>query len=433
LKHTIIENTEEMRIVKDGITALVSEMLCLEHGARLYDSELQLMPKPHELWPTVTIKPKTKHGFPQVVHYQPTVGIVLYCLPRTQTIASLVKSVAKKLEEFDVQHLTETYKLTGAVSCMTGRQAIPHVDATTVVVGPQPVFRKCAPETARLPARLLQWTPSDLVFELPRSHSIRAAFTWVFMPLHIGLHPPPDPSKSLLNMLLASIVYDATNICIHDAGTDVDWLKRSDIVIDIEDPLNGYDCFLINPDGKPLLIRDYSVLSAKPKPPLPIERWTPSDLYMPQRFTVIDMYICNSCNIPLGDECIVLRQIEIDSSPILYGESASAEFLVCIHCWNSFNIPSNVSYKAFRTSLPFSQAENLAKNPKRDRHHALLTCKITTFPAIPGVYIATAPDGSQKILMDHERHQRYDCLSMPKIIDLNLPVIPMVMIIAPRK
>ena len=215
-----------MKIVKpfDGALAaerrLISIMLCLEHGAAAFGPDMAPLPRPHAPWPVVTVPPVTARGLPTEVHYRPTVGVVFYTASEGFDIKQFVHRVSAALGAAGNAHL-KTHRAAAVTPAITIRHASRAIDGH-VVIGPKKCFRKPAASCVgdHYPARILMWTPpADRA--LPPHYSIRAAFTWVFMPVTAALDVTPLYGMAEVNALISSAFYDGAMVSRHADGSEV--------------------------------------------------------------------------------------------------------------------------------------------------------------------------------------------------------------------
>jgi hypothetical protein len=381
---------------------LVAEMLCLEHGARAVGPDLQPLPSPHEPWPVVKLRPITAKGVPYAVHYRPTVGVVFYTLAPGSHVADLVGRLSAQLERAGDAHL-RAYRAVAATPATVlrhkGRIAGGHV-----IVGPRKCYKKPVAEKSVLPARLLQWThPDD--DEPPPHYSIRAAFTWVFMPVTAALAIGEGGFDSMpaVNATLSAVFYDEARICNIPDGGEV-----SPLTIGNFEGV-GLPPFLLPPAGgvptrSPLRARGGALLGARSGallgarggallvdgagrltyigrllnlhlktgrgvwPPgrnvlqLPAEAWAPETILLPAGGGFANAksrgFQCVSCMAPLGGEVVVIRAPRApatgqhrewfyypvgSNAPLIGGALAGGGLLLCAFCWNALESPACLS------------------------------------------------------------------------------------------
>lgn len=408
-----------MRILKEDITALVAEMLCLEHGNRAFDSKMQPLPKPHALWPTITIQPKTTRGLPYTIHCRPSVGVVFYILPAAQSISKVVHSVAAKLRVAGASHLCESYR-TRSTTTLTMEQSNLNVTPETIVFGMRMCFKKGVKAEVSLPARLLLWTPPQGA-DLPMHSSKRAAFTWVFMPVDYAIN------SNINHIVLSSILYDATNVCSLDAGVDVDRLLWDSFQQPPPPPLISTivccECLIITPKSISL-VKNTQILQYRFIPIPMSEKWNPQSMLTAKD---IQTFHCMQCDIPLGGKCVVLRELEDTDGPVCFGECAADGVLLCVYCWNTFGIVAH-RYKVYRTEIPISQSEVAMADKKYASIAPILAGTAAPFPEVDGAFIVTLVDGT-KVILTTPALGKYSAIISQPLRDSGLHVIPSIEIV----
>lgn len=454
---------------------LVAEMLCLEHGARAVGPDLQPLPAPHEPWPVVKLRPITAKGVPYAVHYRPTVGVVFYTLAPGSRVADLVGRLSAQLERAGDAHL-RAYRAVAATPATVlrhkGRVAGGHV-----IVGPRKCYKKPVVKKADLPARLLQWTPPD-DDEPPPHYSIRAAFTWVFMPVTAALAIGEGDFDSMpaVNATLSAVFYDEARICnIPDGG------EASPLAIGNFEGI-GLPPFLLPPagaapasavptrlgprggavllDGAGRLTYVGRLLNLHLKagrgvwPPgrnvlqLPAEAWAPETILLPGGLANAKSrdFQCVSCMAPLGGEVVVIRAPRAPATgqhrewfycpvgsnvPLIGGALADGALLLCAFCWNALESPACLSVhmgaRVTHTVLPFSQAEAAAACPGYEPLAPLLAGTAAPLAGAPGAFVVKTPDGGPgggaSVILACEKLGRYPAITHPAVAAAKLGVV----------
>ncbi len=169
-------------------------------------------------YPIVELPARTAAGRPRRVHYRPATGVIY-----SDGGIELAKRLSALLETVDSAHLRRAravgaapmslIRAVGAASDAAGAASDAAGAIGTVVAGPRPPYLKeLPPGPARdaRPARLLLVAPDSETD--PPPYSVRAVFTWVFLPLSavlaISARAAHNLSAGPVNALVAGIVYD---------------------------------------------------------------------------------------------------------------------------------------------------------------------------------------------------------------------------------
>ena len=204
---------------------LVAHMLNMEAGALMWapgavpsqvPGAVSTSESTANAWPIVELPARTTAGRPRRVHYRPATGVIY-----SDGGIELAKRLSAMLETVDSAHLRGARAVGAAPMSLVRATAAPVVaDAPvvaapigTVVAGPRaPYLKELPPGPARdaRPARLLLVAPDSETD--PPPYSVRAVFTWVFLPLSailgISAHAAHNLSAGPVNALVAGIVYD---------------------------------------------------------------------------------------------------------------------------------------------------------------------------------------------------------------------------------
>lgn len=209
---------------------LAAEMLNMEIGARAFGADGAPLAPPHAPWPLIAVPAATTAGVPYEVHYRPAVGVVYYTRPDRFSVQALVRRLVPLLEAAGAAHL-QGYRAAAASPAAVLRYQ-GRARAGTTVKGPCDPPARLAREGAKIPARLMVFTP-DTSTEAPRHWSVAAVFTWVFMPIEAALRASREGYSSMANVnaLVAGLVFDAAGICGGDgpAARDVDLLTINEL------------------------------------------------------------------------------------------------------------------------------------------------------------------------------------------------------------
>jgi hypothetical protein len=311
-----------------------------------------------------------------------------------------------------------------------------------------------------VPARLLLWTP-PAEEELPLHYSVRAAFTWVFMPLTAALSIQGVHSAAAANALIASVLYDASMLARLQEGVDFYRLTLGDFNIRplpaylvppapslpaiALDPLRLYTPARASNTGA-LIVRgntlafvgQHEFLRAKARPfgQLPCLPWDAPAYFAlgPGRFQ------CCSCNAPVGGDVIVLQApvapppgLHLDwwyhprppGSPLLLGAVADKSLLLCLTCWNALDslecLTNHMRARLARTVAPHTQAAACAQCPGYEALAALLAGSVRR-SVVKGAYIVKLPDSKELVLAGNDLGP-LPALTESGIASLDLPVL----------
>jgi hypothetical protein len=457
-----------MRILRpagDGAEALLgaearlaAEMLCLEHGARAVGPDLQPLPPPHEPWPTVRLGPVTAGGRPCTVHYRPTVGVVFYTLPPGGSVADLVGRLSARLELAGDGHLRGGRAVAATPATVLRHQG--RIAGGHLLVGPRKCYKKPVSERGDLPARLLQWmAPGD--DEPPPHYSIRAAFTWAFMPATaaLAIGEAGFDSMPAVNATLAAVLYDGARLCRLPDGAEARPLTVGHFgggglppflaapppgaAPPPLAPLGG--ALLVEPGGRLVFVGRLLNLhlragrAAWPPgqyPALPAEAWAPETVARPPRRgrgekppadAASRDFQCTSCSAPLGGRVAVVRAPG-GAAPEPPGMP------LCMFCWHALDSPAyltgHVGARVTQTETPFTQAEAAAACPGYERLAPLLAGTATAIPGAAGAFVVRIPEGAAGVpggvgvVLASEKLGRYPAVTNPAILAMDLAVVP---------
>ena len=81
------------------VNRLAAEMLCLEHGVRIYDKDLNKINNP-SIWPIIRVKPKKACGAPYIIQYKTSVGYVFYTASADYNIEIIIDRVKAVISKY---------------------------------------------------------------------------------------------------------------------------------------------------------------------------------------------------------------------------------------------------------------------------------------------------------------------------------------------
>ena len=445
---------------------LIAEMVCLEHGARAVGPDGRPLPAPHEPWPTVALRPVTAGGVACTVHLSPTVGVVYHTLSPGR-VAELVARVSSGLERAGDAHLRGARAVAATPATVLrhkGRVAGGHM-----IVGPRKCYTKAGDPADDLPARLLQWTPAD-DHRLPPHHSLRAAFTWVFMPVGAALAAGEGgfDSMSTVNATVAAILYDAAGVSNVPDGGEVSPLTVGHFdtaalppalqsLADTKQRPPGV--ILIDPAGSLTYVGNVMNLHLRAGrgvwPPtanvalLPAEAWAPETLARRGggRWAAGGRDLqCVSCAAPLGGAVVVVRGARAaglcqhDGCEWRYGGHAppgtalvddGAGVALCPFCWNALKTPvcltAHLGAGVTHAVVPFTQAETAAACPGYEALAPLLAGVATPLAGAPGAFVVQTAGGA-RIVLASKKLGRHPAITNPAIAAARLGVLAEAMV-----
>ena len=445
---------------------LIAEMLCLEHGARAVGPDGRPLPAPHEPWPTVTLRPVTAEGVACMVHLAPTVGVVYHMLEPGR-VAGLVARVSSELERAGDAHLCGPRAVAATPSTVLrhkGRRIV----GQHMIVGPRKCYTKAGDPADDLPTRLLQWTPAD-DYRLPPHHSIRAAFTWVFMSVGAALAAGENgfDSMSTVNATVAAILYDAVGASNVPDGGEVsplgvghfDAAPLPSALQPLAEAQRPPGVILIDPAGALLYVGHTMNLHLRAGrgvwPPaanvtlLPAEAWAPETLARcgGGRWTPESRDIqCVSCAAPLGGVVVVVRGPHTagpgghNGCEWRYGGHAApgsallddgAGVTLCPFCWNALKTPvcltAHLGASVTHTVVPYTQAEAAAACPGYEALAPLLAGVAAPLAGAPGAFVVTLADGA-RVVLACKKLGRHPAITNSAIAAAALGVIAEVMV-----
>jgi len=431
---------------------LAAEMLCLEHGARVYNPDLTIAPKPHALWPSITINPTTDRGLPYTIQYKPCVGVVYYSERDQFRVSQFINRIIRLLDDAGDDHLTSHRTIGATPSTIIWRKG-------GVSSGYHYAGNSTCPvnylddETQSVVARyFLYTTKSD--FARPPHYSTRGAFTWVFKHIASAVHMGRIKRYTIrtINATVAGIVYDAANITNLADGSSVDRLKHDHfksftrpnfikifrsadggtITNDIGhiSTINEYNttALMIDINANLKLLGNYKLTPTDPpKPQIDEEKWDPTTIVYKEEGSPACMgttsdrgFTCLTCAVPLGGDAIVLRNVSTPKyfhvdycnhdggiartraqySPL--GGDLIGGYLMCVPCWNSMDdsCTKHLDMVATRTVIPFSQGDACISCPGYSALGPILNGRATFISEDPkiGAVLVDTPCGSQVIL-----------------------------------
>ena len=486
-----------MRVIKPAIgnpddadakMRLAAEMLCIEHGACAIGPDLKPLPAPHKPWPVVEIPPLTEQGLPYTVHYRPTVGIVYYTAGNDFIINRFVEQIANLLNQVSDKHL-HAYRAISASPSTVMRHKGRTVSETLIVASRKCYKKPVMSLVCPLPSRLLQWTPPD-VTEIPLHYSIKAGFTWVFMPVSVAFTLGVDGFNSMasVNAVVSAVFYDHSNASIVEDGKLIKLLRPSlfkniapppflksfgkikafenqeetETIYEELRPTRG--AILIENSGKMTFIGHSDALAASaqgfPWPltanaqweKLPTETWNPENILLSKKHCMA--FVCVNCLAPIGGDAIVMRNPRkpkeqfhngwvynyrtASGELILDGGNAKKGLLLCPFCWNSFEsscLVSHMKARLTRTVIPFSQSEVATMCPGYERLAPVLSGRAVAMDSVPGAFIIITKESEPRgaFILTIPLYGKYPTITNPRIAGMGLPVITNVPLIEVRR
>jgi len=450
-----------MKVVKpvDGRVAaerrLAQQMLWLEHGGVSHGLDLVPLPAPHEPYPLIKLPPQTARGLAATIHYRPTVGVVYYTASEGFAVRPFVESISALLAAAGEAHLKDRPRTVAASPSAVLRHR-GRVRGGHLLVGPRKCYRK--PEKVKgrgdYPARLLMWTPPSEL-EPPPHYSVRAAFTWVFMPVTAALAIGTGPfwSMAALNATIAAVFYDGGLLCRHPDGATLERLKLAEFGFPRPPAAVAAEggpaaaggsrtgALLLTAEGaggrRLVFVGQHLCLRAPPRSPAgcPLVAFDPEGLLCrgpaPQ---------CWACDAPVGGEALVVHAPRAPpagahrhwcfpalpaGAPLLPEEAAGKGLLLCLHCWGALDSPAclteHMQARVSRTVVPLSQAEACAACPGYAGIAPLLEGLAAPVPGVPGAFSVDV--GGEAVVLAGERLGAYPALTVPELAALRLPII----------
>jgi hypothetical protein len=478
-----------MRIIAptDGTVAaerrLAAWMLCMEHGCLAYGPDLAPLPPPHEPWPRVALPPLTDAGLPVVAHYRPAVGLVFYTAGEAFRVAQLVERLNGLLARVPEDHLRGLRAVAATPVSVLRHKG--RVGGGTVVVGPRKPFEKPGARKGPLPARLLLYTP-EAALELPCHFSVRAAFTWVFMPVTAALAIRDVDSMAAANALIASLLYDAGALARRAEGADFFRLSLEDFDLPGLPPflaprgagarrppaggprpcsgsdselllggaagLGGAGCgaLVVSPaDGSLSYVGQHLDLRAGGRPAdvhrLPLAPWDPAALAA-RDGGPREAHQCCVCDAPLGGDAVLVEGAraplvnphrgqwayfpQAPGAPLLPA-GARQGLLLCLPCWGALGsadcLPRHMEARVSRTVVPGSQALACAACPGFEGLAPLLDGCVRPVPGAPGAFVvqtrADGPGAGAALVLAGEKLGPFPALTAAGVAALRLPVV----------
>jgi hypothetical protein len=453
-----------MKIIKptDGLIAaerrLTATMLNIEHGALAYSPNLEPIAPPHAPWPTISVPPITQRGLPTAVHYRPSVGIVFYTKSERFDIKSLVDRLAAQLGQVSDSHL-KLNRVAAASPTTVVRQS-GQISGGNLVTGPRKCFKKVVP-VGELPSRILMWTP-ETETELPLHFSLRAAFTWVFMPVMSVIGLTSFLNMSEVNAMVASIFYDAALISSFNDNDESFKISLKDF--DLPPAPKGLDLSIAQANTTPNQVADrrfgagaivvdlgtgamefvghhYTldrdnfamnrVLASVP--------WEPEKLIL----RLPGCFQCTCCNAPIGGPAVVVSGLKTPTvrnchrtrhhywcgeGASIFGEVNNDKWmLICMRCATVLDrtncLTSHMGAQVRRTVVPMTQAESAAACPGYESVGVLLRGTAARIPGLEAALRVLDPRDGSSYIIAGAALGRYPMLTCPEISSQRLPVI----------
>jgi hypothetical protein len=447
---------------------LVALMLNMEHAATVYGPDLVQLPAPHTPWPLIELKPITRKGLGAFAHYSPTVGVIFYTAGVAFSVGPFVRQVEALLSAHSVTHLKRYRAIAATPSTVMRHKG--RISDETQVVGPRKCYRKAHHDRGALPARLLLWTPGSEI-DPPPHFSIRAAFTWVFMPVTAVFTPHYALlSAASANAMIASILYDAGRLSSLKEGVDLYRLGLKDFrirplpevlaglpgqilpmarvsLLGAYGPQNIFDqgALIVHngSDGGPgggalTYVGSHESLRASPRPyeHLPFRPWDPERYVGSQ---------CCACSAPVAGDVVLLQAPHTPvaagvhrewyfcsmppGSPLLREGHVGKALLLCRFCWNMLESPEcltdHMQAQVLRTTAPHTQVQACEQCPGFEIMALLLGGRVraTKVSGLFVVSIPVAPGESVDIALAAENLGPLPMLTVPEVAALDLPVL----------
>jgi len=447
-----------MQVIKptDGRAAaerrLAARMLCIEHAAVAYTPDLSPIPPPHAPCPLIEIPPITAKGLPSTVHYRATVGIVFYTTGKGFQAGDLVRRVSAILGALPDAHLLTPRAIGSSLSAVVRRRG--QVVSGHAIVGPRKCYKKSKKGASDLPARLLMWTPL-VEPELPQHYSIRASFTWVFMPVSAALDIGEFGSMAQVNAMIASVLFDDALCSHYPEGAEVLRLFPGDFVtpppparlacLASKSKCLSNGVLIVHPATRSLsyATRDAPLhFPVRPTNALPWVEWESLSFGLPAPHR----YQCCHCMVPIGGEAVVVRRpctpppnahyvwgpghgLPDHKTPLLTGRTG-IDLLLCPHCWNSVKSPvcftHHMAAIMMRTRTLLTQAQVCALCPGYEVLSALLEGVVAPVSGVRGAYTLSLHGADAKpgelVVLTGCALGAYPHLVIPEITALRLPV-----------
>jgi len=451
----------------DDVARIAALMLNFEHGALVRGANGEELPPPHKPFPIVELSSITDDGLPTTIHYKPTVGVIFYTAARGFNVETLAEELSNHLEAAGDDHLRGYRTVAATPSTVMRHKA--RVVGGHVLKGPRACYRNSRTTTDPLPSRLFNWVPPDANGMLPLHYSIRAAFTWVFMPITHAIKVERFNTMSQVNAMMSSILYDAGNICIHEDHTEIRKVKDSDFVcydppqtlarvwhrcgtmlnstsaVLIVDPavgvmeISGTSSTLFGTRASQTALSHNSPTERVPwtsqqGEPLKFEPWEGINLHEED-----GAHTCVFCEIPASDNMVVIRGGIVPAAgvhrewefnqlnpgePLFSPGDHEKGRLLCCRCWNSLSssscITTHLNAQLSYTTVPMNQARAFADHPRYSAIGRLLEGTIRP-SEINGAFILTI-DGEEAVLCA-KKLGNYPRLTCPGISELQLPVL----------
>lgn len=467
---------------------LICEMLCLERGARAYatvavegGAHLTRLAEPHDPWPTVTLPPRTEEGAAITVRYAPSVGVVFYTTAAGDSVADLVTRVSAALARAGDAHLQA-----GRAAAASPATVLRHknrAEGTAIATGPRKCYKKPMSSGKPVPARLVMWTPPEQNCDLPAHWSMRAAFTWVFMPATAGIAAMSCGFQEMcaVNASVAGLFFDAARVsgcadasdiqilssecfaraplprCLRArqldaqaawalgvrAGTLVVMPRESGAIIVAPSDGAGAPSRLVYV-GDHANLADCGLWCVWPPDlrakELPFEAWDPSKAAQ-RDGAPPGVYQCLVCDAPLHGTAVALRDTRVTdhslhgdwyiSAPRFARLLEDGEYLLlCPFCWNSLDfqcVSRHMRAVAAHVIIPTTAVAAAAACPGYETLAILLDSTVVPLEGAAGAYVVTlsadGPGAGESLILTGECLGEYPTITQPAIAGANLGVI----------
>lgn len=346
----------------------------------------------------VDIPPVTDAGTPYTIDYTPTVGIV-YCFKTPSEMITLTDEIRHKFSGVPLPH--EDRHL---------------VNSNYVIIK--------GPSSGR---RSIKYMPEcKSIEELPHA-SIDHDFTWIFIPIEVGMQLNSFNSMAYVNASLSGIIFDTRKIRTKYATGDRVELFSPNLfgikkVQGNAEPLaQHYDkvvetnnIFII--DGNRIYFQADSSRMLYDDKPLPQNT---------ARFSALPGDKCRCCTTPLYGKVIIIKNAHAphpgEHKTYVLNTQIDKNILLCRYCYNSV-----ISIECFKhlgadvavIDWPISQAKSASNHLSW-----LLNCTIKPIPDAVGAFIARNEMGPEEIVITSSIYGKYPTLMNENIASLGLPVI----------
>ena len=355
---------------------------------------------------------KNEDNISSYIHYRPTTGVIFYNASINFNLEQFVLNIVEIIKHY------EFHLLIPKITNISSSVQIKHEKFIAgTYCGKYQYFKQTL--SGKLPARLLNYAENNNN-ELPPYYSVRSAFTWFFIPITSVIKLTNFINLNQVNIMLASIFYDTSNLCKFKDNDEVFKISINDFNIKhIENPFSEKNALLISSieeidkidennkkikfiDNYKLLI--YSHLNLVDS--LPNVNWENIES---NTFKKTECFNCACKNI---NDCIA---VDVKSILLFDLVNSMQYILLCLECWIIY---LSKNFKGFKINN-FQSGELNFYQKKFDKKQV--------FQIIQGVYKIIYND--EVILLIAENLGLYPNLTIPEIANMNLPIMCNVQII----